>query len=123
MKGLIVSKGDISRYINTKTPEQVAQYVGRALVVLFNNQERDEQRDNDVRHRNDIGFAACDGKRGCLGAKSYLKNRTLAEWQVEQWTRPDKKGYPYIAKYHRQLNEAALKKAARKYREAKHGEV
>ena len=105
----IVTKESLSALLET-TPERKAQIVGRALVVLFNRQVDDEKTSNDTKHLNMRGFAPCDAYAGTLTAKYYLKHRTLWSWQLEKWLAPTPQGYPRIAKYTRQLNEAANEK-------------
>lgn len=106
MSQIIVTKDSFIAMIE-KNPIHA---VGRALVVLFNNQTASEQATKDTRVTNGEGFTKADAWGGTLAAKSYLKNNTLAGWQVAKWTRLDKKGCPRIAKYWRQLNDAAIAK-------------
>jgi len=110
----IVTKDFIENFIATHSEKEVAHFIGRALVVIFNNQTEDEKRDNETRVYNNIGFTGADGRVGALGAKSFLKNGTLLDWQVDQWTKRNKQGTMRIAKYWRQLNKAAERKAQRK---------
>jgi hypothetical protein len=105
----IVTKDSLLQLLDC-SPERKAQIVGRALVVLFNRQVEDEKTSNDTRHLNMRGFAPCDAYSGTLTAKYYLKHRRLLDWQLERWLAPTSKGYPRIAKYTRQLNEAANEK-------------
>jgi hypothetical protein len=41
-----------------------------------------------------------------------LKHKTLQPWQVERWLKVDCRGTMRIAKYWKQLDEAAREKAA-----------
>lgn len=90
--------------------EYAKQYVGRALVALFNRQLEDEKSDNKTKTTNFLGFSKSDAKSGSITAKYFLKHRTLLDWQLESWTK-DFRGNPRIVKYHRQLNEIANRKA------------
>lgn len=105
----IVTKESLAKLLET-SDERKAQIVGRALVVLFNRQVEDEKVSNDTRHLNMRGFAPCDARSGTLTAKYFLKHRSLLDWQIERWLAPTPQGYPRIAKYTRQLNEAANEK-------------
>ncbi len=106
----VVTKEFISEYIRTHTEAQNARFIGRALVVIFNNQTEEEKRASDVREDNGIGFTGADGHSGCITAKYFLKHGTLLDWQVERWLKKNAKGTPRISKYWRQLNAAAQKK-------------
>lgn len=88
--------------------------VGRALVCLFNRQTNDEKIVNSTKVVNQRGFTQADGRSGSLTAKAFLKNQSLAPWQVDRWMRLESSGYPRICKYWRQLNEEAVEKAARR---------
>ena len=107
-----VTKDSLQAMLDNPNPVYVMHVVGRALVVLFRNQTADEQNTSTTRHDNGEGFTSGDAYGGSLTAKSYLKHRNLAAWQVEKWTRKNSRGYSRLAKYHRQLNNAA---------EAQHG--
>lgn len=108
----LVTRESIEALLNDPRGHEFVQHVvGRALVALFERQTADEQASNTTEVHNTVGFAGADGRSGALTAKSYLKNGRLAEWQVEQWTRPFR-GRPRLCKYHRQLNEIAQEKAA-----------
>ena len=89
---------------------KIQHIVGRALVVLLNNQTRDEQASNTTNRNNGVGFAGMDARGGSLTAKSYLKNRSLQDWQVQKWTKPGSNGYPRLCKYWLQLDMAAKEK-------------
>lgn len=96
-------------YLKSKVEQFPVSYIGRALVILFNRQTMAERANNATKLRNGVGFAACDGRIGALGAKYYLKHGTLLEWQLKPWIKPVN-GYPRICKYLKQLNEhAAIK--------------
>lgn len=108
----IVTKQSMIESLNTLSDEKVIQYVGRALVAIFRNQTDNEKVENQTNHTNDIGFSSSDAKDGCITAKYFIKHGTLLGWMLDNWTR-DWRGAPRITKYHRQLNEVAMAKAAR----------
>lgn len=81
--------------------------IGRALKVLLQRQTQEEAQSNTTRNLNLRGFMPCDARQGSIAAKTYIKRGTLLDFQVEYWMQPTKQGYPRIAKYVRQLNEAA----------------
>lgn len=89
----------------------VERVVGRALVALLRRQTQDEQRVNDTRVHNTIGFSGADARSGSLTAKSFMKNGGLLDWQLNKWLKPARNGYPRLCKYARQLNEIAQAKA------------
>lgn len=110
----LVTKDSFQTMLDDPRPEYVAAVIGRALVVVFNNQTKDEQRVNVTNKHNGIGFTGADAHSGCITAKYYLKHKTLLDWQVERWLKPSKStGYARIAKYWAQLNTAAVEKAQR----------
>lgn len=85
--------------------------IGRALVHLLKRQTEYEQSANITRDYNLRGFTPGDAHSGCITAKYYLKHKKLLDWQIENWTKRNKKGIARLAKYWRQLNEEANKKA------------
>lgn len=80
--------------------------IGRALVVLFNNQTAGERANNQTRVTNGEGFTKGDARRGSISAKYYLENKKMSDKYVAFWA-------PRLPKYWRQLAEAAAQKAAR----------
>lgn len=110
MDNKIVTRQSLAASLYAADFPKRAQIIGRALVVLFNRQTAAEQAKNDTEVNNWIGFAACDAKQGSITAKTFLKNGTLLPFQVDHWMRTSR-GFPYICKYHRQLNEAAVERA------------
>jgi hypothetical protein len=111
MSEAIVTRDTIAEMLKNDNPKYVAAVIGRALVVLFNNQTADEKESNDTNKENGVGFTGADAYSGCLTAKYYIKHKALLDWQVERWTKLASNGYPRLAKYHAQLNKAALAKA------------
>lgn len=85
--------------------------IGRALVCLFNRQTESEKNRNVTTEHNLIGFTEADARSGCISAKYFLKHDTLENWQIEMWTKKNKNGVMRLAKYWKQLNEEAIKKA------------
>lgn len=95
--------------------DKLQHIIGRALVALFERQTAGEQSANVTAEHNTIGFNGSDGRSGALTAKSYLKNKRLAQWQVERWVKNSgNTSYSRITKYHKQLNEIAMEKARAK---------
>jgi hypothetical protein len=88
--------------------------IGRALVVLFNNQTADEQISETVRVQNGKGFKGPHGKIGTSMAKFFLRNGYLSEKQIAYWRKPDRRGQMRIGCYWRQLIEAAENRVANK---------
>ncbi len=82
--------------------------IGRALLAIYNNQEDDEKATGQTVLLNGIGFTAFDAELGTKCAKFYAQHKTLEAWMLGVWKAPDKKGFPRIAKYHRQLNDIAV---------------
>ena len=113
-KQVLISKEKFKQMLEDADVDKRMHIVGRALVVIFNNQTSSEQIGNVTDVDNGIGFTGFDGKGGSLTAKSYLYKKSLLPWQVAAWTRKDKNGWPRICKYHSQINDAAVKKAERK---------
>lgn len=103
----IVTKESLMEMLNTDNRAKIEAVVGRALVVLMENQTEDEKRDVQTRHNNNIGFAGSDARSGTLTAYYYLKHKSLQDWQIEKWTRLNRKGEPRLAKYWRQLDARA----------------
>ena len=114
----IVTPGYIDRYLSDSN-KNAAQFIGRALVVLFNNQTEDEKQVNDTNQNNGIGFTGADAHSGCISAKYFLKHGTLQDWQIERWTKRNRHGQMRIAKYWRQLDRAAQQKRAQAQAPAK----
>jgi hypothetical protein len=106
----IVTKDYMQDKLDTLQDDQLIQFVGRALVVIFNNQTEDEKRIDDTRIDNGIGFTPADAYSGGITAKTFLSRGTLLEWQVERWTKKNVKGCARLAKYWRQLDVAAQNK-------------
>jgi hypothetical protein len=80
--------------------------IGRALVVLFNRQESEEQSSNGTKFKNGVGFSSNDARLGSIGAKYYIQFKTLTPKLLAGWLK-DSHGYPRICRYSKQLNEIA----------------
>jgi|SRR5690606_27778035 len=106
----IVTKDSLLQLLETRPKEIV---IGRALVAIFNYQTESEKAHNATEVWNGVGFTGADGRSGAITAKYFLKHRTLTDWQVERWMRPNKKGEPRILKYANQLNHVANLKAVK----------
>lgn len=101
----LVTRESIETMLNCGDKNHVIKVVGRALLVLFNNQTADERALNTTNKDNGIGFTGADARGGSLTAKFYKKHGTLEDWQLEKWLKPNR-----LAKYHNQLNEAAKRR-------------
>ena len=112
MPQAIVTKESLINMV-TSSRYNIEQVIGRALVVIFNNQTADEQSSNETNRENGIGFTGADARAGGITAKYFIKHGKLLDWQVENWTRLNVKSVPRIAKYHKQLNAAAMAKQAK----------
>ncbi len=104
----IVTKDSLQAMLEMADEGKKAQIIGRALLVLFKRQTEHEKSANTTDVHNNIGFTGADGRSGCIGAKYFIKHGTLQDWVIEKWMTRGKTGYSRIAKYHAQLNEAAM---------------
>ena len=84
--------------------------VERALIVIFNNQELDEQSSDSTHKANGIGFTAFDAEILSSFAKHILKGRSLSVKQMEIARKPDKFGNIKIARYWKQLQAEIVRK-------------
>lgn len=109
----IVTKQTLNVLLNQADKAKKIQIVGRALVALFERQTDAEKSADATTNLNGIGFASSDARSGSLTAKSFLKNKTLLDWQLDRWMAPQRDGFPRICKYVKQLNEIAVAKAAK----------
>lgn len=108
MSNHIVTKASLIKMLEDDTKRIVV--IGRACVALFERQTDDEQVANVTTESNFRGFSQSDARQGSLTAKYYIRHRTLADWMVEKWMK-DWRGAPRIAKYWKQLDEVAKRKA------------
>ena len=110
---MAVTKASLTALI-TRNDEVATHAVGRALVHLLNRQTQEEQRDNTTKNYNLRGFTPADARQGSIHAKYYLKHRKLMDWQMAYWLKPNAKGTLRLAKYWRQIDEEARRKASAK---------
>jgi hypothetical protein len=103
----IVTRESLQAMLDNQDPEYVKRVVGRALVAIFNNQTEDEKTVNNTEVNNGIGFSGADARSGTLTAKTFLKQKTLNDWQVQNWTKRGKNGFSRLTKYSKQLNAIA----------------
>lgn len=82
------------------------------MVAIFNNQTESEKADNATEEFNGIGFSGADARSGTLTAKTFLKRKTLEDWQVERWTKRGNNGFSRLTKYAKQLNAIAESRGA-----------
>lgn len=101
----LVTKESLKILLDNANPDKRKQIVGRALVGIFKYQTDTEMKNNETRFINGVGFTGADARSGSLTAKSFLKNNTLDDWQVEMWLKNDR-----LIKYHNQLNTIAIQK-------------
>lgn len=107
----LVTKESLQKLIDTSSRKRQERIIGKALVHIFNRQTQAEKESNATSLNNSIGFASNDAYSGCLTAKAYIRNGGLLDWQLNRWVRKNKQGFSRITKYHRQLNEIAIRKA------------
>lgn len=109
MSNVLVTKRSLEEAI-VRNPVHT---IGRALMLLYKYGQTDDEQDTNATHYfNGVGFTGSDARSGSITARYYMKHGTLLDWQIERWTKRNAKGRMRIAKYHRQLNEFALAKAA-----------
>ena len=106
----IVTKQSLVNMIENADFAKRGQIVGRACVVLFNNQLEDEKAANTTSTTNYKGFTQADARQGSITAKYFLKHKQLLDWQVTMWLKTDSRGTPRIVKYWKQLDRAAQAK-------------
>lgn len=105
-KQIHVTKDSLQALLNRNDPVFVMHVVGRALLVLLDNQTESEQRSERTTELNGEGFTGTEGEFGASTAKQYKRNKRLSPRQVACWTKKNSKGYSKIAKYHRQMDAA-----------------
>lgn len=113
-KPVIITRDILQQMLDNPNHEKVQHVVGHALVALYKRQTDAEQNSEATIEHNNIGFTGVDGEWGAITAKSYIKNHRLSVKQVAIWLKKGKNNFSRIAKYHAQLNEEAVKKAAKK---------
>ena len=113
-KQTIVTRESLQAMLDQADQAKRQHIIGRALVALFERQTQAEQASNHTQVDNGVGFAGCDSRSGSITAKTYLKNKSLQDWQVERWMKRGANGFARICKYAGQLNEIAINKAEEK---------
>ena len=108
----LVTRESLIKMLQHPNPKYVEAVIGRALVVLYERQSREEQQSHMTSEHNGVGFTQADARTGTRSAEIYLKTGKLLPWVVEAWTKPNVNGVPRIVKYWKQLNEAAVEKAS-----------
>jgi len=103
----IVTKETLKSMLENTNRDYAQKVIGRGLLVILNNQTEEEQCQAATKENNGTGFTGFDAKSGTLTALFYQKHKKLENWMMNKWLKTDKKGYPRLCKYHRQLNEAA----------------
>jgi len=107
----IVTKQSLKKLIDESNDTKLHHVIGRAIMVLYNNQTPIEQSTLSTRMDNSMGFAHCDARVGTLSAQAYISKQSLDPWMLRHWTKITSNGFPRICKYTRQLNDAAIRKA------------
>ena len=110
MARALVTRDSLIELLNSSEPAKVQAVIGRALVILLKNQTVAEQDMNVTNENNGVGFTGSDARAGSITAKFWIKNQRLEGWMVDNWTRHNTRHVPRLAKYHRQLNTAAVAK-------------
>jgi len=104
----LVTRESLELLLASTDRNKVIQVVGRALVVINNNQTKVEQDAVQTLEHNGIGFTSGDAKGGTLTAKYFKRHNTLLDWQLEKWLRVTATG-TRLGKYHAQLNKEAIR--------------
>lgn len=112
----IVTRESLSKMLE-KDPVKV---VGRALVALFKAGQTEAERAANVTEVwNGVGFSGADARSASLTAKYFIKHGTLLDWQVANWTKPARNGFPRLCKYAKQLNAIAEAKRVAEFKAEK----
>ena len=106
-KEVIVSKAWVKNYLEKQPLNRRIELVGRALSAIYARQTELERAALVTNVNNSSGFTAYDAEYGSVCAKYFNSVGTLQNRHYYYWTK-DIKGFPRIARYHRQLNEIAL---------------
>lgn len=104
----LITKESLAAIITGDNKELARKYVSKALIVLYRRQTAEEQQVGATTESNGRGFTGADAEWGTKCAQWMLRtNRWLTDNMLISWTKLDSRGYPRIAKYHKQINEAA----------------
>jgi len=98
----------MSDFIKTQPTKSVRDFIGTALVQLFNSQTEQERNLSVTKEHNGRGFASYDAESGTAAAKYFLKTGILTPKQLAQWSVKCKNGFPKICKYHNQFDWQTL---------------
>jgi hypothetical protein len=109
-KVVLVTRASLEELLSN--PALRVKALGRALTILYKEQTPREQSQKATFEHNGVGFSACDAELGTRCAQHYARTGDLHGWMVDVWTKRDANGRMRIAKYHAQLNQVALAKAA-----------
>ena len=85
--------------------------IARALVALNERQTQDEQRSEETKYHNGIGFTGADARMGTSMAQFYQARGYLTAKQLAYWKKPNKNGVWRICKYAGQLLEISQEKS------------
>jgi hypothetical protein len=78
-------------------------FVLKALAVLLDNQTHEERRLRKTKDRNGVGFDGPDAKRLTALAEDAVERGCCTPEELDTLRRRDKRGYPPLAKYWKQL--------------------
>ena len=106
----LVTRESLTTLIREAEPLKQMHIVGRALSILLDHQTLSEQNSLSTQEFNGVGFTGADAEFGTICANYYNQHKRLSIKQVAPWIKLSKSGTPRIAKYHAQLNRAAMKK-------------
>ena len=109
----LVTRDSLQALIDQGGDKQM-HVIGRALVVLWENQTEDEKATASTTKANGKGFTGYDAEWGTRNAEFYRHHMRLTPQAIAAWSRKGANGYSRIVKYHKQLNEAAKAKIAAK---------
>lgn len=112
MSKAIVTRENLNAMLESANQQRRSQIIGRALVHLFNRQTADERISRSTNQDNSRGFTAFDAEIGTRDAKTFIRDGALTWYQVNWWM-GNRRGFPRICSYHRQLNEEAVAKVQR----------
>ena len=71
------TKESIKALINSTNPVTARKAIERGVVAIYERQTQDEKSTETTRHHNNVGFQACDARRGSCYAKWVASGRHL----------------------------------------------
>jgi len=98
----LVTRASLRDLLYTSNDKKRGLIIGRALSLL-RARTQDESKKG--------GFDHLDKEQGMKSGETFDRRGSVPTWVVSRWMRQDLNGYPRLCKYHRQLNEEAVKKA------------